>query len=142
MLSASAITVQRARALRRTMTLPEILLWQALRQHPGGHKFRKQHLAGELVLDFFCAEAKLCIEVDGEAHDRGDQPAFDADRDAWLRLHAIDTLRITAADVLTNLDGVIVHIVEAARARLPHHHPALPDGPPSRSGEVLLRKCP
>ncbi|MDQ2892462.1 MAG: endonuclease domain-containing protein [Pseudomonadota bacterium] len=101
------------------MTLPEILLRQALRQRPGGHRFRKQHPAGELVLDFFCAEAKLCIEVDGEVHDRGDQPAFDVERDAWLRLHGIDTLRITAADVQTNLGGVIVHIVEAACARSP-----------------------
>jgi very-short-patch-repair endonuclease len=98
------------------------------------HRARKQHPAGHLSLDFYCAAAKLCIEVDGEAHNRGDQPEFDPGRDARLRLHGIETMRIPAVEVFRNLDGVVAHIVETARLRLPLHRPA--GGPPPRSGEV------
>jgi very-short-patch-repair endonuclease len=94
------------------MSLPEVLLWQQLKLRPGGFKFRKQHPAGFYVLDFFCAEAKLAIEIDGEAHDRGDQPAVDAARDRQLLAHGIVTLRIPAHEVLAV-------IFEAVRGRLP-----------------------
>ena len=122
MLTAPGTTVRRARKLRRDLSLPEVLLWQQLTLRPGGLKFRKQHPAGFYVLDFFCAEAKLAIEIDGEAHERGDQPRFDAKRDAQLRTHGIETLRIPAVEVLKNIERVEGHIVEAARARLPLHY--------------------
>lgn len=133
MLKAPRRTVERARKLRKEMSLPEILLWRELRKRPGEFKFRKQHPAGLLSLDFFCAEAKLCVEVDGDAHNRGDQPEFDGNRDAWLRLHEIETLRVAAVDVLKNLEGVIAQITETARLRLPLHQPSA--GSPPRSGE-------
>lgn len=60
-----------AKRLRRAMALPEVLLWQVLRTQPGGHRFRRQAPAGDYVLDFYCAPARLAIEVDGEAHSRG-----------------------------------------------------------------------
>ncbi|WP_287978402.1 MULTISPECIES: endonuclease domain-containing protein [unclassified Sphingomonas] len=115
------------------MTLPEIVLWRALRGRPADLKFRKQHPAGVYVLDFFCAAARLCIEVDGAAHDHGDQPGFDKDRDAWLLLHGIATMRVTAADILRDLDAVVSQIVAAARARLPLRQPC--GLPPPRAGE-------
>jgi very-short-patch-repair endonuclease len=118
-LTAPGDTVHRARRLRRAMSLPEVLLWQQLKLRPGGFKFRKQHPAGFYVLDFFCAEAKLAIEIDGEAHDRGAQPAFDAARDRQLLAHGIVTLRIPAHEVLNNLEGVLAVIFEAVRGRLP-----------------------
>jgi very-short-patch-repair endonuclease len=111
--------VLRARKLRKEMSLPEGLLWRELKLRPGGIKFRKQHPGGFYVLDFYCPDAKLCIEVDGEAHSMGDQPEFDAKRDAWLKLHGIMTLRIPAVDVLRNLECVLIHIVETARSRIP-----------------------
>ncbi|WP_245739070.1 endonuclease domain-containing protein [Sphingomonas rubra] len=127
--------MHRARRLRKELSPAELRLWLALRDRPGDLKFRKQHPASFVVLDFYCAPARLCIEVDGEAHDRGDQPAYDEKRDALLRLHGIETLRLPAADVFRDLDAVVTHIVATARARLPLHHPATPDGPPPRSGE-------
>jgi len=123
MLTAPGRTVHRARALRKELSPAELRLWLALRERPGGLKFRKQHPAGQLSLDFFCAAAKLCIEVDGEAHNRGDQSEFDPRRDAWLRLYGIETLRVAAIEVFRNLDGVVAGIVEAARVRLPLHQP-------------------
>ena len=123
--------VRQSRRLRREMSLPEVLLWQELRQRPGGLKFRRQRPAGrKLSLDFFCSDARLAIEVDGEAHGCGDRPAQDAARDTWLSNVGVATLRIPAVEVLKNLPGVVEHIIITARARLPLHHPAAPGGPP------------
>ncbi|MEP9360185.1 endonuclease domain-containing protein [Sphingomonas sp. KR3-1] len=108
-------TIQRAKRLRREMSLPEALLWRELRKHPDGLKFRRQHPAGLYVLDFYCDAARLAIEVDGEAHGHGDRPARDAERDAWLTLRGVRTLRIPAADVLGDLDAVLRHIEATAR---------------------------
>jgi very-short-patch-repair endonuclease len=119
-----------ARALRRKMTLPEVLLWQALRGSPSGLKFRRQHPTGPYILDFFCSDARLAIEVDGEAHSRGNHPKRDAERDAWLRTAGVTTLRIRAVDVLSDLDAVLRYIASEATSRLPLHHPA--GGPPPR----------
>jgi very-short-patch-repair endonuclease len=92
------------------MSLPEVLLWQQLRKKADGVQFRRQHAAGPYVLDFFCATANLAIEVDGEAHNRGDRPEQDTARDEWLRDRGITVMRISAIDVLKNLDGVLQFI--------------------------------
>ena len=124
---------RRSRQLRRDMSLPEVLLWQELRKRPGGLKFRRQRpTGGKLSLDFYCGDARLAIEVDGEAHGRGDRPERDAARDAWLAASGIDTLRIPAGEVLKDLDAVIRGIVATATSRLPLHHPAELGGPPPR----------
>lgn len=106
-----------ARRLRKEMTPPEIGLWLALRRNLEGLRFRKQHSAGDYVLDFYCAPALLAIEVDGEAHARGDRPARDAVRDAWLASQGVRVLRYPASDVLTNLEGVVRQIIEVATHR-------------------------
>jgi very-short-patch-repair endonuclease len=133
MLGGPGRTIKRARILRKTMSLPEGLLWRELRKRPAGIKFRRQHPAGPYILDFFCSDARLAIEIDGEAHDRGDRPQRDDIRDAWLTKVGVTMLRIPAADVLADLEAVIRYVVNEARARIPHHHPA--DRPPPRSGE-------
>ena len=107
----SNATIVRARALRRAMTLPEGTLWQVLRTRPRGLKFRRQHPMGPFVLDFYCPAVKLAIEVDGAAHDMGDNPERDARRDAWLKEQGLRTLRVTAADVLGDLEAVVRMIV-------------------------------
>jgi len=136
---AKAGTTSKARRLRRDMSLPEVLLWRALRERPGGLKFRRQHPSGPYILDFYCMDARLAIEVDGEAHGRGDRPARDAARDAVLEGTGILTLRINAAEILRDLDAVLRGMQAAAIARLPLHHPAAPGGPPPRDalGEDL-----
>jgi very-short-patch-repair endonuclease len=106
-----------ARQLRREMTPSEIALWLALRSNESGLRFRKQKAAGEYVLDFYCAPAKLAIEVGGEAHNRGDRPQRDERRDAWLAAQGVRTLRYTARDVATNLDGVMLQITAIALER-------------------------
>ena len=120
---------KRARALRRVMTLPEVLLWRALRQRPSDLKFRRQHPAGPFVLDFYCEAAALAIEVDGMAHDMGDNP----ERDARLAEHGIASLRLPATEILGALDAVVRHIGDRCH---PLHHPAAPDGPPPLQGGI------
>ena len=125
-------TTEKARNLRRKLTLPEVILWQNLRCRPDGLKFRRQHPTGPYILDFFCSDARLAIEVDGEGHSRGDQPQRDQRRDDWLATASIKTLRIPAVEILRDADAVIRSIVAAAATRLPLHHPAAPGGPPPR----------
>ncbi|HEX8513762.1 MAG TPA: endonuclease domain-containing protein [Allosphingosinicella sp.] len=122
--SPRAATVGQSRRLRRRMSLPEILLWRELRQRPGGLKFRRQHPTGPYTLDFYCNDARLAIELDGEAHGRGDRPEKDAARDAWLAEAGIETIRIPAVEVMHDLEGVLRGIFVRAIARLPLDHPA------------------
>ncbi|WP_232090902.1 endonuclease domain-containing protein [Sphingomonas sp. HMP9] len=99
------------------MTPPEIALWLALRGNGEGLRFRKQHAAGPYVLDFYCAPARLAIEVDGEAHNHGDRPERDATRDAWLIAQNIHVLHYSAREMLANLDDVVRQITSVAVER-------------------------
>ena len=60
--------IGRARQLRRSLSLPEAKLWTLLRTRPDGFKFRRQHPVGPYIVDFYCPEARLAIEVDGASH--------------------------------------------------------------------------
>jgi very-short-patch-repair endonuclease len=108
-------TVLRARALRRNLTLPEGMLWQALRQRPDGLKFRLQHPIGRCIVDFYCAAAKLVIEVDGEAHSMGDRAERDIRRDYWLTSQGHHVVRFAAMDVMSDLGSVVTAIILACR---------------------------
>jgi very-short-patch-repair endonuclease len=130
MLTGRGATIGKARKLRRTMSLPEVLLWRELRQRPSGLKFRRQHPAGPFILDFVCLEARLAIEVDGEAHDRGATASRDVARDEWLMGKGYWTVRIPAIEVLNNMEGVVRYILAQCQ---PLHRPS--GGPPPRPGE-------
>ena len=80
----------RARSLRRSPSVAERVAWKLLRKERLGFKFRRQHAVGPYVLDFYCPEAMLALEFDGEQH----VPARDARRDAWLQDRGIATVRI------------------------------------------------
>jgi very-short-patch-repair endonuclease len=90
-----------AKRLRQEMSLPEVLLWLGLKaRRLEGLHFRKQHPIGPYVLDFYCDESKLAVEVDGETHDFGDRPRLDRVRDDWMAKQGIRTLRLPAVEVL------------------------------------------
>jgi very-short-patch-repair endonuclease len=119
--------VVKARKLRREMTLPEVLLWQALRRGQiDDLRFRRQHPLGPYVLDFYCAPSRLAVEIDGAAHDHPDQAAHDIARDRWLSEQGISVLRFNAADVLDAARRLDV-LATIAAAVLP---PPPPDGGP------------
>jgi len=98
------------------MSLPEVLLWLGLKaRRLEGLHFRKQHPIGPYVLDFYCDEVKLAVEVDGGGHASGDRPWLDAVRDNWMARQGIRTLRIPAVEVLQCVDGALSTILSEAR---------------------------
>jgi very-short-patch-repair endonuclease len=118
-----------ARRLRKEMSLAEVLLWQQLRGQQLGVKFRKGHGIGPYVVDFYCCSLRLAIEVDGEAHNRGERSEYDVQRDAFIRENGHDIVRIPAFEVLNNMGGVIELI--SAHVGTPLRRFA----PPPRAGE-------
>jgi very-short-patch-repair endonuclease len=103
---------ERARRMRRALTQPERTLWLLLRRNELGLHFRRQHPIGPYVLDFYCAAARLAIEVDGPVHD--EQQARDERRTAWLASEGIRMLRFSAAEVEFSPAAVLSAIVRAA----------------------------
>ena len=118
MLTGSTNAITHARRLRRTLSVPEVMLWVRLRQRPRGFKFRRQHPAGRYILDFYCHEAQLVIEVDGMAHDLGDRPQRDAARDDWLKKQNIRVLRIATSDVSRDPDAAVETIILMCRGEV------------------------
>jgi ATP-dependent DNA helicase RecQ len=109
--------VERARELRREMTPPERLLWSRLRGGGlEGLRFRRQHPFDPYVLDFYCHEARLCVEVDGWGHNMGGQGERDERRDAFLASKGVRTYRIIAAEVFDDLEEVLHGILAVANS--------------------------
>ena len=132
----SAVSVHQARTLRKRMSPSEIRLWRMLRLRPEGLQFRRQHPLGPFVFDFFCKAAGLAIEVDGLAHEFGDNPARDERRDAWTRDQGIETLRFRSEDVRANLEGVVTQIVNRCLQRTPPPHSVRSPSPRNRGEDV------
>jgi len=104
-MDAPRTTKDRAKSLRRQMSLPEVLLWKAIKGRKlNGLAFRKQHPLGPYVLDFYCDAKRLAVEVDGGSHSFGDRPARDQRRDAWLLANGVTTLRLSASLILDDVD--------------------------------------
>jgi very-short-patch-repair endonuclease len=83
-------TIANARRLRRNLSPPEARLWSRLRARaPGTPVFRRQHPVGPYVLDFYCAKARLAVEIDGMSHDTADRPERDARKDARFKQRGI-----------------------------------------------------
>ncbi len=118
MINGPAQSVKLARKLRGEMSLPETLLWREFRKRPAGIKIRRQHPAGHFVLDFYCAAARLAIEIDGSGHDGPDAAAYDARRSAFMKSQGVATMRVPAKAVLDNLDGAVARIVEVCVERI------------------------
>ena len=119
-----------ARRLRREATWAERIIWKHLRNRGiGGARFRRQHGVPPYVLDFYCAEALLAIELDGDVHGIPEQEQHDRRRDKFLAALGIEVLRFWNEDVRTNLDGVIETILRdlERRTTTPHLNP-LPGG--------------
>ncbi|HEV2550020.1 MAG TPA: endonuclease domain-containing protein [Stellaceae bacterium] len=106
-----------ARKLRACPTDAEIRLWSRLRRKQlEGCRFRRQQPLGPYVVDFFCPEAKLIIEVDGGQHA---ESTSDEKRTSWLEARGYRVMRFWNNDALGNTDGVLLKILEALRAGPP-----------------------
>ncbi len=106
------LITNRARAMRKAMTDPEVILWTRLRGRRGEQPtFRRQHAFGSIILDFYCPSLRLAVEVDGATHWDEDQQRKDAARDAWLARLGVHALRIPASRVYNDLHGVMDEIL-------------------------------
>jgi very-short-patch-repair endonuclease len=107
--------VQQARHLRRISTRHEKRLWWQLRDRKlGGLKFRRQVPIGDRIVDFFCAEAYLAIELDGSGHTRHFTQTSDLDREIDLHEKGIRIIRFYNSQIDENLDGVLNAVLYAA----------------------------
>ena len=115
----------RARSLRQPLTPAEQALWNRLRARQlGGYKFRRQQPIGRFVVDFYCHESRLVVEIDGDTHDGNEQR--DAARSAWLTAQGLRVVRYTNAEVHEQLEQVLAAIFEACEEWTGGHsqHPA------------------
>ena len=101
---------QRSRELRKNLTPAERKLWNVLRnRNLGNFKFRRQHPIGSFIADFYCAEVKLVIEVDGGIH--AFQKEYDEMRTAWLEERGYHVVRFQNEEVLSNITQVANEIL-------------------------------
>ena len=101
-----------AREMRHGMTDAEALLWKLLRNRSiADAKFRRQHPVGRYILDFYCVEKRLAVELDGGQH--GEAVTYDERRDAWLRSHGIEVLRFWNNQVFSETEAVLEVIHQA-----------------------------
>jgi very-short-patch-repair endonuclease len=103
-----------ARENRKRSTISEALLWHELQNYKlGGLKFRRQHLIDPFILDFYCFEKKLAVEVDGDAHATDTARVYDERREAWLQDRGIRVLRFSHDRVIHEMDAVLAEILSA-----------------------------
>ena len=108
------------RQLRREQTDAEKLLWYCLRSRQlCDLKFRRQYPLGPYVLDFYCHEYKLGVELDGGQHYESAGIQHDEERQVFLTSHSIHTLRFSNRDVLQHLESVLLQIAEAIKPLTP-----------------------
>ena len=102
--------------LRNSLQLPEIIVWNYLKNRSLNNlKFRRQYSINNYVVDFYCPELKLAIEIDGDSHflDKK-QMAYDKNRQEYIENFGIRVLRFMNHDVLKNIEGVLEKIQEEA----------------------------
>jgi len=98
--------IEYAREMRKNQTPSEQKLWQHLRSKRfGGIKFRCQHPIPPYIVDFFCASARLIIELDGESHEKKWQ--YDTKRQEFLEKQGFTVLRFWDCEVYENLAGIL-----------------------------------
>jgi very-short-patch-repair endonuclease len=103
--------LERARAMRHEAAPAEQKLWECLRgRQMCGYKFRRQQVLGPFIADFFCAEVRLVIELDGESH--GERQEYDAARTKRLERDGLHVIRFQNDDVFHFLDAVLQEILK------------------------------
>ncbi len=106
--------VNRARELRKTMTPGEVLLWQRIRKRQLGVQFHRQVPINKYIVDFYCHEIQLAVEIDGSSHDHPDQSGKDLERQTVLESLGVRVIRFTEAEVLKKTGEVLQTIKHVA----------------------------
>jgi len=123
---------ERARALRKAGIMHEALLWQQLKSRKlHGLDFDRQKIIGNYIVDFYCAEKGVVIEIDGISHNS--KIETDRARDNFLNGLGLTVIRISASDVMNNMEGVVEYL---------NNHPALTGTPPQEGNIPALTGTP
>ncbi len=104
------------RKLRSRMTPAENKLWLKLKGKQLGLKFRRQHGIGPFIVDFFCPDKKLVIEVDGEIHAREERIEKDRLREDYLKGFELQVIRYRNEEVLSNIECVLEDLMRRIEA--------------------------
>jgi len=122
--------------LRNNATTVERILWSKLKGKQFlGHKFRRQHGIGPFIVDFYCHECKLAIEIDGATHWTGEAKEYDRRREKYIGQYGVHFLRFTNSAIAENLHGVLIAIAEEVKG----HHPL---APPQGGGGTVTNPLP
>ncbi len=105
--------VHRRKELRNKSTREEILLWSRLKNSQIGFKFRRQHSIGGYVVDFYCPDKKLAVEIDGPIHSKPENKEYDKIRTEFFAGLNIKVVRFTNLEVSTETESIVGKIKEA-----------------------------
>jgi very-short-patch-repair endonuclease len=100
----------RRRDLRRRSTKEEEILWSNIRGNKLGYKFKRQHSIGGYILDFYCSECKLIIEIDGVSHNTKEAREYDKIRDTYFKELGYTTIRFLNMEVKNEIEKVLLKI--------------------------------
>ena len=122
--------------LRRNQTPAERVLWKALRgRRLAGFKFRRQHALGRYIADFYCARARLVVEIDGAIHQDPDRRLEDSVREEEISSRGLSIVRFTNDEVLKQTENVlqrlqaqIVQLTETSEPPVPCRYSPSPHG--------------
>ena len=104
---------EKRRELRKNMPWAEIILWSKLRgKGIQGYKFRRQYSIGKYVVDFYCPQIKLAVEIDGESHFIEGADKRDQERQTMIESYGVSFLRFTNRDIYERLEGVVERIIQ------------------------------
>jgi very-short-patch-repair endonuclease len=107
---------------RHPLTPAEAKIWSRVRSRGLGFKIRRQHPIWRFIADFYCAEAKLVIEIDGDSHAEPDQEDYDRARTKWLEERGYQVIRIMNEDVHRRLEDTLNEIYLVCSERVKKLH--------------------
>ena len=113
---ATPTTLETARILRKRMTNCEIMLWEKLKGKILGLRFRSQHPIDIFIADFYCHEARLVIEIDGEIHEG--RIEYDDGREAEIEKYGIKVIRFTNDEIINDIISVVNKIEAIVKERI------------------------
>ena len=131
----------RAKELRKAGNLCEVLLWQQLHKKKfRGYDFDRQKIIGNYIVDFYCLDCNVVIEIDGSSHDY--KAEYDEERDKYLESLGLVVIHVRAKDVLGNLGGVMEMLYEhPALMNHPGVSRALPEKGNKQEGQNARLQC-
>ena len=105
------------KSLRSSATDAEKKLWRHLKAKQSGAKFRRQYSVDAYVLDFYAAQLRLAIEIDGDSHFNPAAIAYDQERTAYLEAFGIEVMRFTNLEIVENIEAVLEKIAGAIKRK-------------------------